>query len=217
MKRQTVVVTKENEHEVPEEVLKFRDNILNWEAIRDSLRLCLMPKQEENKKNIAKKSFLDMDQYVRVVSDQYSCAVSENLIKVWGLDKDTVFETAKNNTEYVVYGISGFIKKMFDFDYDYDDDEDIIYVASTPSGFSGASAMCSNKTLDEIRSRLRADKIIILPCSIHEIIGLAYDNCDINPDEIREMIQFINCNELDEKEVLSNNAYIYDGQECMVM
>ena len=61
-----------------------------------------------------------------------------------------------------------------------------------------------------------AERLIIIPSSTHEVLLIP---CDPETDVLsfNEMVQEVNATQLMPEEVLSDNAYIYDGNEMKII
>ena len=98
---------------------------------------------------------------------------------------------------------------------DVDDMEKEMYVLTTPGGVYGASLMLHKGILKKIMEEKKMKRMVILPSSIHEIIIMSYDS-DMDIMGLNEMVQEVNRTALDATEVLSNHAYLFDGDAYTV-
>ena len=81
---------------------------------------------------------------------------------------------------------------------------------------NGAVAMLQSKILQEYMKKHHAERLIIIPSSTHEVLLIP---CDSETDVLsfNEMVQEVNATQLQPEEVLSDNAYIYDGNEIQII
>ena len=61
----------------------------------------------------------------------------------------------------------------------------------------------------------QAEKVAILPSSIHEVLLIPWDSSE-DIGYLRDMVTEINTTQVQLEEVLSNNVYIYDGNEIKI-
>lgn len=71
--------------------------------------------------------------------------------------------------------------------------------------------MLNRELIKEFANKHEVKKVLILPSSIHEILLVPIEeNEKINLDEISMIVREINRECVDEKEILSNEAYIFN-------
>lgn len=81
---------------------------------------------------------------------------------------------------------------------------------------NGAVAMLQTNLLLEYMEKHHAERLIIIPSSTHEVLLIP---CDPETDVLsfNEMIREVNETQLQPEEVLSDNVYIYDGNEIKII
>ena len=84
------------------------------------------------------------------------------------------------------------------------------------SQMHGAIGMLQTNLLLEYMKKHHTERLIIIPSSIHEVLLIP---CDPETDvqSFKEMIREVNATQLQPEEVLSDNAYIYDGNEIKII
>lgn len=89
-------------------------------------------------------------------------------------------------------------------------------VITNHRNINGAVAMLQSKILQEYMKKHHAERLIIIPSSTHEVLLIP---CDSETDVLsfNEMVQEVNATQLQPEEVLSDNAYIYDGNEIQII
>lgn len=65
--------------------------------------------------------------------------------------------------------------------------------------------------LKKFMKEKQMERIIIIPSSVHEVIVMSYDS-EMDILGLNEMVQEVNRTALDATEVLSNHAYLFDGE-----
>ena len=89
-------------------------------------------------------------------------------------------------------------------------------VITNHRNINGAVAMLQTNLLLEYMERYNTEKLIIIPSSVHEVLLIP---CDSETDVLsfNEMVQEVNATQLQPEEVLSDNVYIYDGNEIKII
>ena len=80
----------------------------------------------------------------------------------------------------------------------------------------GATCMVYPELLKEIYD-IFEDKVIIIPSSIHEVLVFPEKNMpdEYGLDYLRDMVKYVNENDLASDEILSDHVYCYDGVELI--
>lgn len=188
----------------------------NWESAKDKLRLCIMGYQPP--KDAIYTPFLNLYKYVRIFVNEFSepntgatVVAVNDMVKNWGVTVETVFETARINSEkeYKVQTIADALKC-----YTGDEITEMpksleMVVLSNKSNIYGAAAMTSDIVTAAI-GRLYGEKsYYILPSSIHEVIAIP-DSPNISIDDLGFMVKNVNDTEVAQKDILSYSVYKYD-------
>lgn len=83
-----------------------------------------------------------------------------------------------------------------------------MYVCTNTNKTNGASVIMYKNLLKNLAKELNEQKLYVIPSSIHEcIIAKTNDT----PENIRELISFVNDTEVSPEEVLSQSLYIYNA------
>lgn len=154
----------------------------------------------ENRKEIGTASFL----------------VKENMLEMWRISGEALYEQALKNTEglfkpemfNVMAVLSGCdeeeakSKELFPYAQ---------YVLTNDAKTNGATVMLYPNLLQEIGEATRSN-FFILPSSIHEVI-LLKDNGEMSAEELQRMVMTINRTQVAPEEVLSDEVYCYDYEQ----
>lgn len=145
-----------------------------------------------------------------------SVLIRNQFLESWGVDKDTLWEVAKSNTEKLgakVIPINTILDIILSDSNEGEEDEKLpedkigMFIASNTSRINGAAVLLNEALLTDFADRIGKDYYII-PSSVHELIFLP-DDVDMEPGEIRCMIEEINSTSVEPEEVLSNSLYRY--------
>ena len=89
-----------------------------------------------------------------------------------------------------------------------------MYILSNSVGINGATAMIYKDAIRSFAEKLDSD-FYILPSSIHEVILVPYEDC-ISREELKDMVNEVNCTQVPVEEVLSDRVYIYRKDTNMI-
>lgn len=135
--------------------------------------------------------------------------VTKNLLELWNVSEDEVFDIAKKNAKYVVKPMKEVIAELLDVDCSELEisDDNAMYVLSNKTRNRGAAGLLDlellNKTAEDLQSNY-----YILPSSIHELIFVLEESAPTK-EILKEMVEEINQTQVKEEEFLSNNIYYY--------
>lgn len=87
----------------------------------------------------------------------------------------------------------------------------MMYVASTANHMEGAAVIASREAMHDFYEKI-GESFYILPSSRHEVILLP-DRCGLEIADLAEMVKDVNRQVVDEKDVLSDHVYHFDGRQ----
>ena len=165
--------------------------------------------------------------YVLVSSDAEgmgTITVHDNIMDLWNVSKEKVFELAVQNTQRLFRGkVTSIAEVMIDvlasrldrecacefFDLMAGEDDVIpMYVCTNTAKMNGAGVIFYNGLLKEFADRVGSD-VYIIPSSIHETL-LIPASIGMGADEIRDMVKCVNATEVAPDEILSDSVYYYN-------
>lgn len=181
------------------------DDFLDWEKIKDKLFLRLV---RDPSNNIARKvADLFLIACIQVEEDDGTslAGVVPDLLAVWGVDEDTVFEQAKSVQEHIRPLKFGCLPDILGIDVE--ENERDMYLVSVEQGISGASAIFYDGVFDKLRETL--GDFYLIPSSINEFLAIAKAKI---PDvkELACFVKFTNASNVDPRDRLSDSVYEYD-------
>ncbi len=185
--------------------------VVNRDMNRESLRHC--PKKEvEGTDLLAVFSIL----FYEMGKQCASALVTDAIMEKWGMDVESLYETALNNT---VAQAPAQINSMMSLFIDGEKPlapeevfrEEDLYILSNPQKNNGAATMLYPGLLQSIAEATQSS-FYILPSSIHEVL-LIKEESGMDARELQSMVTEVNQNEVMPKEILSNQVYFYDGKE----
>ena len=192
--------------------------ITDWDNVKD--RLCVRVISEERNTDMLNemvwKDYLDLAVIPVIVfqsSDEkmQSIKVTLDIAERWGVDYDTIINTAISNTKTMfpctARNLSEVVGSLMGCDMD-DIPDCHMKVVTNAYSINGAAAILDDELLQEIYEEFDCTYYII-PSSVHELIVIPSGICD--PDEIKSLVRQVNSTEVRDDEILSDNVYIYDG------
>ena len=195
---------------------KFNKNII--------FKLINKDKNTELLKTVPHKEYLDLAVIFYVVlskdDESLKCKLINNeIFRDWVATVDMLMEDAVENTPRLLgLKIRGILTTLADILHDDDfkavaeeEDSDLpLYVVTNRNSMHGAAVLLYRDLLKAFAARKKSD-VYIIPCSIHELIMIPTVECPgIDPQELKNLIYYVNRNELREDEFLSDNLYFYD-------
>lgn len=198
------------------------------ERVRPKIKMRLInyEKNTELLKNVPHVRYIDLAVVFTVIiqADRNSCdsvLVHNNYLRFWKVDATELYNIAMENTkdDYEMISMASLIEDMPADDsvgVSMDDLEIPMYILTNYSKLYGATGMVHKEILESFMKEMQAQKLVILPSSTHEVILIP---CD----EIREfskfsrMVKEVNATQLQPEEILSDNAYLFDGNQIEII
>lgn len=206
----------ENGKDKADEVRNSIGSLRDFEKVRDKIRLAVRPVIDDT--NIIARPFLDLQSYCYINEKSFSCKIKKNVLDLWGITEDELFELAMTNTknDIIVKTMNEIVAEIMMCDVDELAQPPIpMYVVMTRSKIYGSSVMLLNDKLSEVANMLD-DDLVIIPSSVHEIIVIPKAYCE-NVAEIKDMIMQVNDSEVEDEDVLSSHPYEYSREDNEVL
>ena len=194
---------------------------MDYEKVKDKITIQLInyEKNTEVLKNLPYKKFLDMAVVFRLFLGEndgniISSQVTEILVSAWGVSIEEIYNQAIKNSARLLPAYVESLEKIL-FDCDEENGFGIgLYLMSNKFGINGAGAILYMDEMRKLSERFATD-LIILPSSVHEVLLRRYDE-SMDREELKEMVRSINATEVSEKDVLSDNIYIYRKDKAVI-
>lgn len=157
--------------------------ITSYDKAKDNLRICVAG---EGKADTVAKSVMDLEVYARVLVQDGSTKVTEQLLKTWGKTLDEVLTDAEQNTFNDVkhFSMADFVMEVTGAPVD----EIPMEIVTNTEKYMGAIQMFNVEVLSEVAEKFDND-LYILPSSIHEVIALPAEG---NLLMLAEMVKEVN-------------------------
>lgn len=158
------------------------------------------------------------------LDDESSVVVNETLCRQFRLTAEEVLAIGERNMvkngyqcESIDLEIEKILKQQGASDREVadimrgDTSSSLMYIASTRNHMEGAAVIASREAMRDFYAKL-GEPFYILPSSRHEVILLP-DRCGLEAKELAEMVKDINRQVVDEKDMLSDHVYHFDGRQ----
>ncbi len=151
------------------------------------------------------------------LDDGMSFVMNNKICRQLEMTKEEVLDIAHSNLETEDFSVRSMLSivgnamGMFSEDSIEVSDKraNQLLVVSNKQGIDGAAEIINKKAMDEVRSRMGED-FVILPSSRHEVICIPKSSAgDIK--NLQDMVKTVNRTTVDIKDRLSDNVYEYDG------
>ena len=155
-----------------------------------------------------------------------SINVTNNLLKIWNTTEEELFALAKVNTpkrrKLCIKGLFYVVENMISNFSDTEINESFInecrqrcedmLVVTNEVMIEGAVSILYEETLEELKQRI-GNRFYVIPSSVHEMLVIGEEDREGMKLFINEMIKDVNDSKVAYIEILSNNAYFYNGEE----
>ena len=187
---------------------------LDWDSMKDKVIFKVVNKEANARllKDVPHRDFLDLAvMYCCLVDDADDFAtitIRNNLLEIWGITEDTLYQVAKENSPESLgsyhTNMTDLLNGMIDGDVP---NTDMIVYTNKKSLF-GASVVLYDDYLKQLANESGCN-LYLLPSSVHEWIIVPCTECTAVAAELVEIVQSVNTSVLSASDFLSNNVYLY--------
>lgn len=145
-----------------------------------------------------------------------STPVTNDLLKVWGIETEELHELAVRNMSHLIpgtfRGMSVVMNALCGGKTDVlDPENEMLFVLSNEGGWYGAAAVLDDKIMKSVIERV-GEEFYVLPSSVHELLVVPL-NMGMDVGQLKEMVTSINASEVALEEQLSDNVYRYSTEK----
>jgi len=140
--------------------------------------------------------------------------LSEKMLEKSRIRYDQLMDAAFHNLEsdYTIRTMSETLAAMGCGSIDEEEDLPLYVVTNATDGQYGAGVILSHKILSEVSDRMKSNKVIIFPSSVHEIICVPENFAD-DIHGLQRMVADINAEVVSDEDQLSDSVYIWDNAQ----
>lgn len=218
---------------VRNEVNKLFDvtQITDFEQVKDAVAPRLMSKKwnENLLESRPHKLIADLAVTYHIMLKQdingtASVPVTNDLMKTWGVDADTLHKLALRNMPKLIpstfQSMSEVLSDMLGENVDAEDilagvssQDDVMFVLSNKKKMYGASALLDKKIMQKIIDKF--ESFYILPSSVHECL-IVKATADMDVDTLTAMVHDVNTGQVEVEDRLSDHVYKYTVEEGLI-
>lgn len=183
------------------------ENLLVWDEVKGKVFIGVCNETRKDDNIIYRDCVSDILQYVYIEvghakkHERGVIRVNRDLFEEWGIDENTLFETAKVNTSkkgFPVQTMGSFMQEMTGLPAD--ELENGFYIITNPEKTSGACVLACPDFFKE----LKPGKYYILPSSRHEVLLLSGNNINSEEKTLCAMVREVNKTEVSYDDFLSD-------------
>lgn len=151
-------------------------------------------------------------------SDKRAVLILNECLSKWDVTVEDLMNVASQNTPRILgLKIGGIYSTIAEYmgESDIKDIEEMednyipLYVATNESSYNGAAVILYKDMLRAFAAKLKSD-LYVIPSSVHEVILVkVITGCEIDTDNLKEMISYVNETSVPEGDVLSDSLYYY--------
>lgn len=211
--------------------------VTDWEKVKDKV-VCKLVNAEKNKNFLKNKPFTQIEDlaviYLIILEEReassFTVTIHNNLLDGYGIDKETLHQTALSNMEYLMPAVfstlQDVVKELLipDIMKQFEVEEELVrgffegmvpgsgvpmYCLTNEARINGAAYILNTKVQEKIAEQLGGD-FYIIPSSINEVLIVPKtENIDFR--ELEKMVQEVNVMHVSVEERLSDYMYEYDN------
>lgn len=183
------------------------ENLLAWDEVKKKVFIGVCNETRKDDNIIYRDCVSDILQYVYIEvghtkkHERGVIRVNRDLFEEWGIDENTLFETAKVNTSkkgFPVQTMGSFMQEMTGLPAD--ELENGFYIITNPEKTGGACVLACPDFFKE----LKPGKYYILPSSRHEVLLLSGKNINSEEKTLCTMVREVNQTEVSYDDFLSD-------------
>ena len=188
------------------------DKFLNWESAKSHVEFFLVPSKKEDLSNTPYESFYDMSIIAKIYIENEpgigtgAIKVDNALMEIWGIDKQTLFDAARQNTERC--GVHTFQLSSMFCEEEMDGAPEVLVIALGGSRRDayGATVLCCDMLKDFVKNSGKS--WYVMPVSIHEVLLIEHE---VPLDCVIGMFNGIITDKSLSEDSLSNQLFVLDS------
>lgn len=201
---------------------------MDIEKVRPKIKMKLInyEKNKELLEHVPYVRFLDLAIVFMVVLKSNcdngfaSILIYNHHLDFWSMDAENLYNLAMENTadDFEIIPMRSVIEAIMDEESAgiiMNNGEIEMSILTNYSRLQGAAGMLHKEIIKQYMKETKADKVWIIPSSIHETLLIP---CDLMPDMeyVKGMVKEVNATQVQPEEILSDNVYVYDGNEITI-
>ena len=168
-------------------------------------------------RNLLDLSFVAYMDFVKSADGVVGMAVTSGMIQKWGIDDETLFQTALSNLhkeEFIIRDMEEVIQELREEKRKPTPYDGINYVMTNTERLFGARGMLRTDLLTQFAETVNAD-LYILPNSVNDII-LTPAIKELTDEDLNDMMAVIKVFNKPEQDSLSDNMYLFSRESGVI-
>lgn len=190
--------------------------IRDFDKVKDHIfyKLVHTKRNRELLEQVPNLPFLDMSVVFQILLPQTepvraTILISNAMLQFWKIPISLLYHYGKINTPRENPVVFQPMSDLLNLDLE-ESEKPPVYVLTNEQGICGASVLLYEECLQNIHHILK-EEFYILPSSIHEVLILPR-SFQMEPEELRKIVQQVNETELQEEDILSEEIYWFQGE-----
>lgn len=195
------------------------DFLYDFDRVRGKIhmRIVSMEKNKELLDQMVYIPYLDLAVVFTIVMSMEDCAmativVHKEFLECWGVDETELWKVACENMaeDFELISLSKIMGDHLEKCEEPELDPEV-FILTNHSKVQGAVTMAQPGVLCRAAEELSAEKLVILPSSVHEVLLVVADD-EMDMNYFNNMVREVNSSEVMPEEVLSDHVYVYDRE-----
>jgi hypothetical protein len=198
------------------------EQMRSFNNIKDKIVYRLVSKKRNNEllKDIPHRDYLDMAINYAIILKNGVISVNNQYMDLWGVTESDLYEVAKENTSKLLPVDMEALKSLLERgDNSQFTEDEIDEMLSEVKGMSvitnsdrtfGATTCLYDGLLDELAAKCKKDPFVVL-CCVHEFLVMDSEYAEY--EQVKNMIDSMIEETIDNEDVLSDTVYYYDRAE----
>lgn len=193
---------------------------------RIKMKLINFEKNKELLEQVPYVRFLDLAIVFTVILESScengiaSILIHNHHLNFWSIDAEDLFNLAMENTanDFEIIPMRSVIEAIMNEESAgiiMDNQEIEMSILTNHYRLQGAAGMLHKEILNQYMQETQAERLLILPSSVHETLLIPCDS-SANMKYFRDMVKEVNATQVQPEEILSDNVYVYDGNEITI-
>ena len=196
--------------------------IFDFREIKDRIlfKLINTEKNEELLKEVPHIPMLDFSIVFYLMlptfeEEKGSILVKNEHCRLWGTDQAELYECAKENAPKHCPHVFCSLAKFLAIQFLEEVEEEDIFVLTNEQGVNGAAVVLYPNILQWVFGKLEGS-YYLLPASVHEFLVVPSKR-GITAEELRTIVREVNQTQISREEFLSDDVYLFDGDNITKM
>ncbi len=195
-------------------------NLADPEWILERIIIGLQSVREDN--HVKRPCELEGLEYYMMITDlvpggSFTIHITKEALERAGIEEKEAWDRAVANTceDTQIMKLDEITREILGMDLGEEEEDIPFYVITNQNCYRGAGALVNKNLLRPVAEKYGADKLVILPSSVHELIVGPYKSDEEELQTLSALVKQINEHCVNPKERLTDRAYVLSVKERM--